>query len=143
MTREEEIKCASKDYVNYLLDKQEYHNESYTKYDIRQAFEKGVQWADDNPKLPWISVNEKLPPQQEPIIIAMKNKNKEDGRIMTEKEKQDKQTKQVYFPKFTFDDVLALQCCMETVKKVQEDKELYEKLNLIHSKMYDTYCIEK
>lgn len=28
---------------------------------------------------PWISVNEKLPPQQEPIIIAMKNKNKEDG----------------------------------------------------------------
>ena len=28
---------------------------------------------------PWISVNEKLPLQQEPIIIAMKNKNKEDG----------------------------------------------------------------
>ena len=47
------------------------------------------------------------------------------------------------FPKFTFDDVLALQCCMETVKKVQEDKELYEKLNLIYSKMYDAYRIEK
>ena len=47
------------------------------------------------------------------------------------------------FPKFTFDDVLALQCCMEIVKKVQEDKELYEKLNLIHSKMYDAYRIEK
>lgn len=62
---------------------------------------------------------------------------------MTEKEKQDKQTKQTHFPKFTFDDVLALQCCMETVKKVQEDKELYEKLNLIHSKMYDAYQIEK
>ena len=34
MTREEEIikgkiKCASKDYVNYLLDKQEYHNEYF------------------------------------------------------------------------------------------------------------------
>lgn len=59
---------------------------------------------------------------------------------MTEKEKQ---TKQTHFPKFTFDDVLALQCCMETVKKVQEDKELYEKLNLIHSKMYDAYRVEK
>ena len=29
MTREE-IKYASKEYVNYLLDKQEYHNEIYT-----------------------------------------------------------------------------------------------------------------
>lgn len=54
-------------------------------------------------------------------------------------ERQGKHTKQVHYSKFTFDDVLALQCCMETVKKVQEDKELYEKLNLIHSKMYDAY----
>lgn len=45
--------------------------------------------------------------------------------------------------KFTFDDVLALQCCMETVKKVQEDKELYEELNLLHSKVYDAYQLEK
>lgn len=58
-------------------------------------------------------------------------------------EKQDEQKKQVHFPKFTFDDVLALQCCMETIKKVQEDKELYEKLNLIHSKMYDAYWLGK
>lgn len=46
MTREEEIKCASKDYVNYLLDKQEYHNEKYTEHDIKQAFEEGAEWAD-------------------------------------------------------------------------------------------------
>ena len=45
MTREEKIKCASKDYVNYLLDKQEYHNEDYTEDDIRQAFEKGAMFA--------------------------------------------------------------------------------------------------
>ena len=51
MTREEEIKCASKDYVNYLLDKQEYHNEDYTEDDIRQAFEKGAMFADNNPYL--------------------------------------------------------------------------------------------
>ena len=57
--------------------------------------------------------------------------------------KQDEHKKQVHFPKFTFDDVLALQCCMETVKKVQEDKELYKQLNLIHNKMYDTYWLEK
>ena len=79
MTREEEIKCASKDYINYLLDKQEYHNENYTEYDIQQAFEKGAKWADNNPKSPWIKITEKIPPHQEPIIIAMKNKNKEDG----------------------------------------------------------------
>ena len=51
MTRAEEIKCASKDYVNYLLDKQEYHNEDYTEDDIRQAFEKGAMFADNNPDL--------------------------------------------------------------------------------------------
>lgn len=60
MTREE-IKHASKDYVNYLLDKQEYHNEKYTEYDIKQAFEKGAEWADEHPKSPWISVNDDLP----------------------------------------------------------------------------------
>ena len=57
--------------------------------------------------------------------------------------KQGEQKKQVHFPKFTFDDVLALQCCMETVEKVQEDKELYEQLNLIHNKIYDAYWLEK
>lgn len=68
---------------------------------------------------------------------------KEDiGKNIAWLKKQGEQTKQAHFPKFTFDDVLALQCCMETVKKVQEDKELYEKLNLIHSKIYDAYRIE-
>ena len=52
MTREE-VKYASKDYVNYLLDKQEYHNEKYTEYDIKQAFEKGAEWADNHPINVW------------------------------------------------------------------------------------------
>lgn len=47
----EEVKYASKDYVNYLLDKQEYHNEKYTDYDIKQAFEKGAEWADKHHNL--------------------------------------------------------------------------------------------
>ena len=68
MTREEEIKYASKDYVNYLLDKQEYHNENYTEYDIQQAFEKGAQWADKNSKSPWISVKDDLPWKHKELI---------------------------------------------------------------------------
>lgn len=58
----EEVKYASKDYVNYLLDKQEYHNEKYTEYDIKQAFEKGAEWADTHPKSPWINYKEEKPP---------------------------------------------------------------------------------
>ena len=68
MTRKEEIKCASKDYINYLLDKQEYHNENYTEYDIQQSFEKGAQWADNNTKSPWISVDDDLPCNHQDLI---------------------------------------------------------------------------
>ena len=57
----EEVKYASKDYVNYLLDKQEYHNEKYTEHDIKQAFENGAEWADEHSKSPWISVKDDLP----------------------------------------------------------------------------------
>ena len=66
--KREEIKYASKDYVNYLLDKQEYHNEKYTEYDIKQAFEKGAEWADTHPKSPWISVEDDLPCNHEELI---------------------------------------------------------------------------
>ena len=69
MTREEEIKYASKDYVNYLLDKQEYHNENYTEYDIQQAFEKGAQWAYTHPKCLWISVKDDLPCNHKELIL--------------------------------------------------------------------------
>ena len=43
------------------------------------GLQEGLEAADKNPKSPWIKFTEKFPPQQEPIIIAMKNKNKEDG----------------------------------------------------------------
>ena len=70
MTREEEIKYASKDYVNYLLDKQEYRNENYTEDDIRQALVEGAKWADTNPKSPWISVEDDLPCNHEELLNA-------------------------------------------------------------------------
>ena len=64
----EEVKYASKDYVNYILDKQEYHNEDYTEDDIRQAFEKGAMFADNNPYLSslWHDASEE--PKEYPII---------------------------------------------------------------------------
>ena len=71
MTREE-AKYASKDYVNYLLDKQEYHNEKYTEYDIKQAFEKGAKWADEHPNLDslWHDASEE-PSKACPIMIEI------------------------------------------------------------------------
>ena len=54
----------------------------------------------------------------------------------------EKQGEQTNLPRFTFGDVLALQCCMETAKKVQEDKELYEVLSILHDKVYDAYHLE-
>lgn len=49
----------------------------------------------------------------------------------------------IQLPTFTFDNILALQCCMETVKKVQEDKELYSQLQSLHSRLHDAYWLEK
>ena len=63
--------------------------------------------------------------------------------ILSWLEKQGNKDSQVKLPTFTFDDILALQCCMETVKKVQNDKDLYEKLNDLHGRIYDAYYLEK
>ena len=72
MTREEEIKYASKDYVNYLLDKQEYRNENYTEDDIRQAFEKGAKWADNHSINVWHDVSDM--PKTTSWILIQKDK---------------------------------------------------------------------
>ena len=79
MAREEEINYASKDYVNYLLDKQEYHNEDYTEDDIRQAFEKGAMFADKNPPQDIVNLNKVwhdaniVPSENKGIIYLTKN----------------------------------------------------------------------
>lgn len=82
MTREEGIKCASKDYVNYLLDKQEYHNEDYTEDDIRQAFEKGAMFADNNPDLSslWHDASEE-PKEEEFILLEVINTRSEGDEV--------------------------------------------------------------
>lgn len=74
MTREEELRQA----VDNISEAHKYE-EDLDYLSLAIAFEEGAEWADDNPKSPWIKFTEKCPPQQEPIIIAVKNKNKEDG----------------------------------------------------------------
>ncbi len=49
----------------------------------------------------------------------------------------EKQREQINLPQFTFDDVLALQCCMDTSKKVQKDEELYHRLQSLHDRLHD------
>ena len=76
MTRDEEINYASKDYVNYILDKQEYHNEDYTEDDIRQAFEKGAMFADNNPDLSslWHDASDELKEDMDILFISKNGK---------------------------------------------------------------------
>ena len=76
MTRDEEIKCASKDYVNYLLDKQEYHNEDYTEDDIRQAFENGAMFADRNPDLSSLWHDASDEPKEDMYILFISKNGK-------------------------------------------------------------------
>jgi hypothetical protein len=59
------------------------------------------------------------------------------------KRELEKQGENISLPKFTFDDVLALQCAMEAAKKVQKDKDLYEQLKSLHDRLHDAYWLEK
>lgn len=71
MTREEEIKQAA--YAQYC------NSESICFTLLCNSFKQGAEWADNHPKSLWVKFTGELPPLQEPIIIAVKNKNKEDG----------------------------------------------------------------
>ena len=51
--------------------------------------------------------------------------------------------RKVNFHQFTFDNILALQRCMEIAKKVQEDKDLYDQLLSLYNKVHDAYTITK
>lgn len=78
----EEVKYASKDYVNYLLDKQEYHNEKYTEHDIKQAFEKGAKWADEHQANVWHDASEEPAGDNwEILCVDIHNGCWVDGRV--------------------------------------------------------------
>ena len=59
MTREEQIFEAAKMHSEYEHNKTTYSN----------GFIDGARWADANPKLPWISVKDRLPEQDEEVIV--------------------------------------------------------------------------
>lgn len=79
MTREEQIAVAFDDYSN-SRKLSTFDDFEYT--DIQVAFEEGAEWADTNPKSPWISVKERLPIEEKdglsPKVLVLSTKNKVD-----------------------------------------------------------------
>ena len=59
MTREEQFRNAVD--TTFPIPPSE-NGRNYEQALMATGFQYGAQWADENPKLPWISVNEKLPP---------------------------------------------------------------------------------
>ena len=60
MTREKEINDAVSAYVN--------STEPLLVNCGEHSFRKGIEWADNNPKSPWISVNDDLPCNHEELV---------------------------------------------------------------------------
>mgnify|MGYP003290982321 CR=1 FL=1 len=58
-------------------------------------------------------------------------------------EKQVKQKNKINLYKITFEDVLALECAMKTVKITKDGKELYEMLVLLYNKIHNIYLTER
>ena len=67
MTREEQIREAAKKTTGLFS----YRNGYSTAED---AFVAGAKWADNNPKSPWISVEERLPEPEKEVIVLAKDK---------------------------------------------------------------------
>ena len=61
MTREKEIDNAKNAFYKRILEDGYY-------YDPRDCFEEGADWADANPKSPWISVEDDLPCNYEELV---------------------------------------------------------------------------
>ena len=61
MTREQEIRNAID--TTFPISPFE-KRRAYEQALMATGFEAGAQWADDNPKSPWISVKEKFPPEE-------------------------------------------------------------------------------
>lgn len=74
MTRDEEIYNAINNLQigvydeDILSDNDEYNNDEYDGSDMQNAFYAGAKWADENPKSPWISVDEDLPCNHEELM---------------------------------------------------------------------------
>lgn len=82
MTREEEIEKAVYGYSKQLENRMngiDYFNYEHVEY----AFIDGIEWADANPKSPWISVEDDLPCNHEELIITGNYYKKETINVIT------------------------------------------------------------
>lgn len=72
MTREEQIKAASSAYTRVncpmAMGGDRFKN-MIDSINANPAFIAGAEWADANPKSPWISVEERLPEPEKEVII--------------------------------------------------------------------------
>lgn len=67
MKREEQIERASYEFVkNNNVSPHDW--ELDTKDIVLQTFEMGAEWADENPKSPWISVKDDLPCNHKELV---------------------------------------------------------------------------
>ena len=66
MSRELEINNASQDYIITGYN----HKYIIFRKDVKSSFESGAKWTDENPKSPWISVEEDLPCNHEELIYG-------------------------------------------------------------------------
>ena len=68
MTREEEIRKA----IDTMFPiPASVKGREYEQALMATGFEAGVQWADNNPKSPWISVKDKLPCNEKDLILEI------------------------------------------------------------------------
>ena len=65
MTREEEIRNAVDATIPILPSN---NGRTYEQALIASGFEAGIRWADENPKSPWISVDDDLPCNHEELM---------------------------------------------------------------------------
>lgn len=66
MTRGEEIRSAIDKIIPILLSEK---GRNYEQALMATGFQAGAQWADGNPKSPWISVKDKLPCDDKDMVM--------------------------------------------------------------------------
>ena len=75
MTREEEIWDAINNLqIGVYNEDDSSDNDEYDGSDIQDAFYLGARWADENPKSPWISVNDDLPCNHSDLVLTYNNR---------------------------------------------------------------------
>ena len=75
MTRDEEIFNAIDNLQIGVYDENNpSDNDEYDGSDIQDAFYLGARWADENPKSPWISVEDDLPCNHSDLVLTYNNR---------------------------------------------------------------------